>query len=65
MAKPKIPLIAVNHGVMNRFSDCIEVNKHLHKYPKLYFPILRHELQHTDRLFSIQEERLYLILTYL
>lgn len=55
MAKPKIPIIAVNHGVANRFQDCIEVNKHLEKYPKLYFPIIKHELEHTDSFFSVKD----------
>ena len=49
MAKLKIPIIDVNHGIANRFSDCIEVNKHLHNYPKLYYPIIRHELEHTNK----------------
>ncbi len=48
MSKPKIPIIHVNHGIANRFADCIEVNKHLEKYPKLYHPIIRHELEHSD-----------------
>ncbi len=48
MSKPKIPIVNVNHGIANRFADCIEVNKHLHNYPKLYYPIIRHELEHTD-----------------
>ncbi|KKM69074.1 hypothetical protein LCGC14_1454450, partial [marine sediment metagenome] len=33
MSKPKIPIVNVNHGIANRFADCIEVNKHLHNYP--------------------------------
>lgn len=55
MSKQKIPIIAVSHGVANRFSDCIEINKHLIKYPKLYYPILRHELEHSNSLFSWED----------
>ncbi len=42
-------IIEVNHGIANRFTDgTIEVNKHLRAYPKLYYPIIKHELEHTD-----------------
>ncbi len=55
MSKPKIPIIAVGHGIANRFEDCIEVHKDLDKYPKLYYPIINHELEHTDRIFSLKD----------
>ncbi len=55
MSKQSIPIVEVNHGIANRFEDCIEVNRHLRKYPKLYFPILQHELEHTNRSFSIED----------
>lgn len=55
MAKPTIPIIAVGHGIANRFKDGIEVNRHLQKYPRLYYPILKHELEHTENLFSIED----------
>ena len=55
MSKPKIPIVAVSHGIANRFEDCIEVNKHLINYPKLYFPIIKHELEHTNSLFSWED----------
>ncbi len=55
MAKPKIPIVAVGHGIANRFQDCIEVNRNLQKYPDLYFPIIKHELEHTDSFFSIED----------
>lgn len=45
-------VIEVNHGIANRFSDRIEVNKYLKKYPELYNPIMQHELGHTDATFS-------------
>lgn len=50
MSKPKIPIVVVSHGIANRFEDCIEVNRNLQKYPKLYFPIIQHELEHTNNL---------------
>lgn len=53
MSKPKIPIIAVGHGIANRFEDCIEVNRNLQKYPKLYYPIIRHELEHSNKPFSL------------
>ncbi len=48
----------VNHGVANRFSDRIEINKHLKNYPQLLRPILRHEMQHTNKTFSGKDLRL-------
>ncbi len=46
-------IVEVSHGIANRFADgTIEVNKYLRAYPKLYFPIIRHELEHTDKSFS-------------
>ncbi len=49
-------IIEVNHGIANRFQDgTIEVNENLIRYPSLYKPIMRHELEHTDKTFSIQD----------
>ena len=45
-------VIEVNHSIANRFDGYIEMNKHLKKYPKLYEPILEHELSHTDKPFT-------------
>ena len=45
-------------GLANRFSDCIELNKNLKKYPHLLKPILEHELSHTDKTFSIEDLKL-------
>lgn len=42
----------VDWGMANRFSDFIEINKNLKKYPHLLEPILEHELQHTDSIIS-------------
>ncbi|KKN17077.1 hypothetical protein LCGC14_0969550 [marine sediment metagenome] len=55
MSKLKTPIVEVNHGIMNRFADVIEVNRHLRKYPKLYFPILTHELEHSNQPFSLYD----------
>ena len=45
----------VNHSIANRFEGYIELNKNLKKYPELLKPILKHELSHTDKAWSIQD----------
>jgi len=59
MVKAKMEIIEVSHGIANRFGDgTIEVNKHLRAYPKLYYPIIKHELEHTDSLgFTLKDLR--------
>ena len=43
----------VKWGIANRFDDgTIEINHHLKCYPRLYNPILRHEIGHDDSVFS-------------
>lgn len=42
----------VNYGIANRFSDHIEINKNIKKYPNLHRFILNHEQEHTDS-FSV------------
>ena len=54
MSEPKI--IEVDWGIANRFQDgTIEINKHLRAYPKLYFPIIIHELEHSNQSFSLYD----------
>lgn len=48
-------IIEVNHSIANRFENHIEINKYLKEYPELYGPILKHELEHTDRTFSLKD----------
>jgi len=43
----------VDYGVANNFGDCIEINKELKQFPKLYKSILTHELEHTQKPFSL------------
>ena len=51
----KMEIKEVEWGIANRFNDgTIEINKNLKKYPKLYYPILRHELGHDDSLISMK-----------
>lgn len=50
-----IEIREVDWGIANRFSDCIEVNRHLKDYPKLYRPIIRHELEHSEEVFSMED----------
>ncbi len=45
----------VDWGVANNFGDYIEIHKDLPKYPELYKPILKHELRHTKKLFTVEE----------
>ena len=48
----------VDWGIANRFSDRIEINKHLKDYPNLLIPILRHERNHTDETFTVHDFKL-------
>ncbi|KKN48513.1 hypothetical protein LCGC14_0652060 [marine sediment metagenome] len=54
-------VIEVNHSIANRFKDHIEINKNLKKYPKLYKPILKHEFDHTDKVWSFYDFKLDMI----
>ena len=51
----KIEIRDVDWGVANRFDDCIEVNRHLKQHPKLYRPIIEHELEHSEKIFDIED----------
>ncbi len=45
----------VNYGVANRYEDRIEVNRNLMDYPHLLSQIIKHEEQHTSKLFSMYD----------
>jgi len=51
----KIRIKFVDHCVANRFHDCIEINKKLTRYPKLFNYVLLHELNHTNKLFTLKD----------
>lgn len=51
-------IIEVDHSLANRFSNYIEINKNLRKYPDLYQPILAHELEHSDEAWSYHDFKL-------
>ena len=51
-------IIEVSHSIANRYSDHIEINKNLKKYPELLKPILEHEMSHTDKSWSFQDFKL-------
>lgn len=51
-------IVEVNHSIANRFSNHIEINKHLRKYPELLEPILRHELEHSNKAWSFHDFKL-------
>ena len=48
-------VVYTDWGVANRFSDSIEMNRNLKKYPHLHKKILAHELRHTNNFFSIED----------
>lgn len=48
----------VSHGLGNNFGDSIELNKHLLEYPEIHDVILKHELSHTDKFFSLKDLKL-------
>ena len=54
----------VKYGLANNFGDVIEVNENLRKYPELLKPILIHELNHTDKVFTLQDLTLDLTATH-
>jgi len=45
----------VNYGIANRFKERIELNRELIWYPKLAHYCLKHELDHTNKLFSKED----------
>lgn len=53
--KNQIPIKFVDWGIANNFGDCIEVNKELKNYPKLCNYVIKHELKHTNKLFSFYD----------
>lgn len=53
MRSPEIRL--VNHGVANHFGNYIEINSELMEYPELYDYVLKHEINHTSKSFSLED----------
>lgn len=48
----------ISHSIANRYQNHIEINHHLKKYPDLLEPILKHELSHTDKPWSMEDFKL-------
>lgn len=48
----------VSHGLGNNFGDVIEINRNLIYYPELYNIVLKHELEHSDKIFSLKDLKL-------
>lgn len=48
----------VNHSLGNNFGDTIELNKNLKDYPSLHDSILKHELEHSNKLFTLNDLKL-------
>ncbi len=53
-----LSIVEVDYGIANNFGTHIEMNRHLKDYPTLYNPILKHELSHTDKIFSLEDMKL-------
>ncbi len=47
-----IKIVETEYGIANNFGSFIEINSHLKEYPNLLFPIVEHELSHTDKFFT-------------
>ena len=45
----------VDSGLGNNFGNEIELNKYLLNYPELHKIILNHELEHTDKAFTLKD----------
>ena len=45
----------VDSALANNFGDYIELNRHLKEYPELHDTILKHELSHTNKVFSKED----------
>jgi len=45
----------IKHSIGNNFGDLIELNENLKKYPNLHDSILRHELKHTNKFFTLSD----------
>ena len=54
-------IIYVDYGIANNFGEFIEVNKNLKKYPHLLHPILKHELSHTNKFFTLHDLKIDLV----
>ena len=51
-------IIYVDHSIANNFGWYIEINENLKKYPELLKPILKHELSHTEKAWSLHDFKL-------
>ena len=45
----QLKIVYRNYGIADRFPDCIELNKHLKKWPSLHKALIEHEARHTNR----------------
>lgn len=54
----KMKLRFVDKGLANRIEDRIELHQDLVDYPHIMIPILKHELNHTNKVFTIKDLRL-------
>lgn len=52
-----LDIVYVDWGIANNFGEVIEINRNLANYPNLFNPILRHELEHSDKFFTWHDLR--------
>lgn len=58
MNKNKQPkIVYVDWGLANNFGEVIEINRNLSNYPHLFNPILKHELEHSNKFFTWHDLR--------
>lgn len=55
MISRDIEIRLVDYGLANNFGSYIEINKELQEDEKLYNYVLKHELNHTDKIFSVKD----------
>ena len=48
----------VEHSIANNYGSFIEINRHLKNYPSLLKPILKHELEHSEKAWSLHDLKL-------
>ena len=63
MISNESPIIEFDHVLANRFSNHIEINKNLIKFPNLRKSILEHEFAHTDKKVSLEDFKLDFLMT--
>ena len=53
-----IEIRETEYGIANNFGSFIEINRNLKDHPDLLIPIMKHELSHTDKVFTFKDFKL-------